>query len=61
MNAAGSFTSSEEKIFAVVHAKQHQEIVLHFDGAVYDTWIIGCEDPAPMITVLRAHRVPIDA
>lgn len=44
-----------------MHAKQHQEIVLHFDGAVYDTWIIGCEDPAPMITVLRAHRVPIDA
>lgn len=61
VNAMGSFTSSEEKIFAVVHARQHQGIVLHFDGGEYDTWIIGCEDPASMITMLRAHGVPIDS
>lgn len=58
VSAIGSFTSTEEKIFAVVHAGQHRGLVLRFREGAFDTWVIGCDDPTAVMDALRAHGFP---
>lgn len=41
-----------EKIFAAVHHSTPRGVRLRFEGADWDAWIVGCEDPESVIAAL---------
>lgn len=50
--AIGTFLSSEEKIFAMVHYKTQRGIKLSLTGMLFDAWIVGVEDPERVVRTL---------
>jgi hypothetical protein len=41
----GTFAANGRRIFAAVHRDTPRGLVITFDGAGYDAWIVGCADP----------------
>jgi hypothetical protein len=41
----GTFSDGGQRIFAAVHHDTPRGLVITFDGAHYDAWIVGCADP----------------
>lgn len=41
----GTFSAGGQRIFAAVHHDTPRGLVITFDGAHYDAWIVGCADP----------------
>lgn len=50
--AVGTFLSSDEKTFAVVHRHMHRGLILRMEGFSYDEVIISVEDPEATMTSL---------
>jgi hypothetical protein len=48
----GTIYSEGRKMFAAVHRDAPGGIRIEFDGAKYDEWIVGCENPAALIEQL---------
>jgi hypothetical protein len=41
----GTFAANGGRFFAAVHRDTPRGLVITFDGAGYDAWIVGCADP----------------
>jgi hypothetical protein len=41
----GTFSADGRRIFAAVHHGTRRGLLVSFDGAGYDAWIVGCPDP----------------
>lgn len=50
----GTILDSGRKIFAAVHHNTPRGVMLIFDGADYDEWIVGCADPESVVARLKA-------
>lgn len=50
--AMGTFLSSDEKIFAMVHYRTQRGIEICFTGTAFGTWIIGAKDPERVVSTL---------
>ena len=53
--AVGTFTSRDDKIFAVVHHDTPRGVRVRLEGAQYDELIIGCENPEQVAASLDAR------
>jgi hypothetical protein len=41
----GTFASHGRRIFAAVHHDTPRGLLIGFQGARYDAWVVGCSDP----------------
>ncbi len=51
--AIGTFSSRDDKIFAVVHHDTPRGVRVDLEGAQYDELIVGCDDPEAVAAILR--------
>ncbi|MGD0439766.1 MAG: hypothetical protein ABSB52_03975 [Acidimicrobiales bacterium] len=51
--AIGTFTSRNDKIFAVVHHDTPRGVRVRLEGAQFDELIVGCDDPDSVASTLR--------
>jgi uncharacterized protein len=49
----GTILENGRKIFAAVHHTTPRGVMLVFDGADYDEWIVGCADPESVAARLK--------
>jgi hypothetical protein len=54
--AVGTFTSRDDKIFAVVHHDTPRGVRVRLEGARYDELIVGCEDPESVASLIGQAR-----
>jgi hypothetical protein len=50
--AVGTFTSRNDKIFAVVHHDTPRGVRVRLEGAQFDELIVGCDDPEAVVATL---------
>jgi hypothetical protein len=48
----GTFTSRNDKIFAVVHHDTPRGVRIRLEGVPYDELIIGCDSPEAVVASL---------
>jgi hypothetical protein len=41
----GTFAAGDRRLFAAVHHDTPRGLLVTFEGADYDAWIVGCADP----------------
>ena len=54
--AVGTFTSRNDKIFAVVHHDTPRGVRIRLEGAQYDELIVGCDAPEAVVASLPHPR-----
>jgi hypothetical protein len=54
--AVGTYTSHDDKIFAVVHHGTPRGVRVRLEGAHYDELIVGCDDPEQVAASLGPAR-----
>lgn len=52
----GTILDGGQKIFAAVHHHTPRGVLLSFEGADYDEWVVGCEDPEAVAKQLSPQR-----
>lgn len=52
----GTILEEGRKHFAAVHHNTPRGVLVVFEGAPYDEWIVGCEDPEAVIARLHLPR-----
>ncbi len=51
----GTFSADGQRIFAAVHHSTPRGLVVRFEGAHHDAWIVGCADPEAVQRTIE-HR-----
>ncbi len=51
----GTILDGGTKIFAAVHHGTPRGLLLEFEGADYDEWVVGCENPEAVLARLPHH------
>lgn len=54
--AIGTFSSRDDKIFAVVHHGTPRGVRVRLEGAQFDELIVGCDDPESVVATLKQPR-----
>ena len=54
INMPGNGEKIFEKIFVAVHANTPRGVRVHFEGAPWDEWIVGCADPEAVAATLAS-------
>ena len=52
----GTLYGDGKKLFAAVHHKTPRGLRITFEGAKYEEWIVGCEDPESVASELSLPR-----
>ncbi|MGH7861605.1 MAG: hypothetical protein ACREOS_05125 [Candidatus Dormibacteraceae bacterium] len=52
----GTIFDGGRKIFAAVHHDTPRGVVVRFEGADFDEWIVGCANPEQVVATLRSAR-----
>jgi hypothetical protein len=54
--AIGTFSSHDDKIFAVVHHDTPRGVRVRLEGAQFDELIVGCDDPESVAAIVGQPR-----
>jgi hypothetical protein len=52
----GAIFEGGQKIFAAVHHDTPRGVLVRFEGANFDEWIVGCADPEAVIAGLSLNK-----
>lgn len=54
----GTIYDDGRRIFAAVHHSTPRGVMVLFQGADHDEWIVGCADPEAVVASLKAAGLP---